>query len=142
MFTIITNDRKQLNKKAREEREKNSQTNFDTLNTPKEKLDDAKNFLRQKRRERRRGLSHLLLLSHHIRRPRWTLIQTTTTRSSPREVRLHIFLFFHDARAYILLFLSSHPTTKGKAAIFESENNGQHFWAKRNSNALLSSNEL
>ena len=58
VFTTITNDKN----KAREE--KNSQTNFDTLNTQKEKLDDAKNFLRQKRRERRiGGLSHLLLLS-------------------------------------------------------------------------------
>ena len=38
VFTTLTNDTKQLNKKAREEREKNSQlTNFDTLNTPKKR---------------------------------------------------------------------------------------------------------
>lgn len=64
VFTTLTNDTKQLNKKAREEREKNSQTNFDTLNTQKETLDDAKNVLRQKRRERRRGrLLHLYYYS-------------------------------------------------------------------------------
>lgn len=45
MFTTLTNDTKQLINKAREE---NSQTNFDTLNTQKEKLDDAKNVLRQR----------------------------------------------------------------------------------------------
>ena len=38
MCLLLTNDTKQLNKKAREEREKNSQlTNFDTLNTPKKR---------------------------------------------------------------------------------------------------------
>jgi hypothetical protein len=58
----------------------------------------------------------------------------------------HILIFSRRARVCILLSLSRHfrRPTKGKAAIFlESENNGQqHFWAKRNSNALLSSKEL
>ena len=56
-----------------------------------------------------------------------------------------ILIFSRRARVCILLFLSHHirRPTKGKAAIFlESENNGHHFWAKRNSNALLSSKEL
>ena len=46
------------------EKEKNSQTNFDTLNTLKRKWTKRKNS--PQRRERRIGLLHLLLLSHHI----------------------------------------------------------------------------
>ena len=68
VFTTLTNDTKQLNKKAREEREKNSQTNFDTLNTQKETLDDAKNVLRQKRErdEEEDSYTSITTLGSHI----------------------------------------------------------------------------
>lgn len=64
MFTTLTNDTKQLINKAREEREKNSQTNFDTLNTKKEKLDDAKkrSSAEEKRETKRRTLTPITTL--------------------------------------------------------------------------------
>ena len=47
-YSIMT---KQLNFLGEKKKEKNSPTIFDTLNTPKAKMDDAKN-VRQKRSER------------------------------------------------------------------------------------------
>ena len=114
MFTIITNDRKQLNKKAREEREKNSQTtNFDTLNTQKETLDDAKNVLRQKRRERRRGrLSHLLLLSDHIMTATMDVDSDDDDEIiAERGTIACILIFSRRARVCTSFSLSSHSTT-------------------------------
>ena len=62
MFTTLTNDTKQLINKAREEREKNSQTNFDTLNTPKETLDEKKKLSAEEKRETNRTLTPITTL--------------------------------------------------------------------------------
>ena len=102
------------------------QTNFDTLITPKEKMDEAKNF-RQKRRERRIGLLHLLLLSSHMTATMDVDSDDDDEIIAERGTK-SIYSYFFTTRACILLFFSSShsTTTKGKAAIFESENNGQH----------------
>lgn len=57
VFTTLTNDTKQL--------KKNSQTNFDTLNTQKEKLDDAKkrSSAEEKRETKRKTLTPITTLS-------------------------------------------------------------------------------
>ena len=104
---------KQLINKARGGREKNSQTNFDTLNTQKEKLDDAKNVLRQKRRERRRGgLSHLLLLSHHIMTATMDVDSDDDDEIiAERGTIAHILIFSRRAHMYTSFSLASHSTT-------------------------------
>ena len=102
---------KQLNKKARK---KNSQTNFDTLNTKKEKLDDAKkrSSAEEKRETKRKTLTPITTLSSQ------NMTATMDVDSddddeiiAERGTIAHILIFSRRAHMYTSFSLSSHSRT-------------------------------
>jgi hypothetical protein len=104
---FITNDTKQL--------KKNSQTNFDTLNTQKEKLDDAKkrSSAEEKRETKRKTLTPITTLSSQ------NMTATMDVDSddddeiiAERGTIAHILIFSRRARVCTSFSLSSsHSTT-------------------------------